>query len=59
MSLRLSFDHDLDLPALRLLVDRIAADRASWRDLVNFDTEHRHYAQLCATTTSTCGSSPG
>jgi hypothetical protein len=47
MSLRLSFDHDLDLPALRRLVDRIAADHASWRDLVNFDTEHRHYAQLC------------
>ena len=47
MSLRLSFGHDLDVPALRRLVDRIAADPASWRELVNFDTEHRHYAQLC------------
>ena len=47
VSLRRSFDHDLDLPALRRLVDRIAADPASWRDLVNLDTEHRHYAQLC------------
>jgi predicted metal-dependent enzyme (double-stranded beta helix superfamily) len=40
------FDHDLDLPSLRRLVSRIAADPAGWRQLVNFDAEHRHYAQL-------------
>jgi predicted metal-dependent enzyme (double-stranded beta helix superfamily) len=46
MSLRLTFDHDLDLSALRRLVSSIAADRAAWGRLVNLDTEHRHYAQL-------------
>jgi predicted metal-dependent enzyme (double-stranded beta helix superfamily) len=47
MSLRLTFDRDLDLPALRRLVSQIAADRAAWSPLVNLDIEHRHYAQLC------------
>jgi hypothetical protein len=42
----MAFDHDLDLASLRGLVTRIAADPASWRSLVNLDTEHRHYAQL-------------
>jgi predicted metal-dependent enzyme (double-stranded beta helix superfamily) len=46
VNVRLSFDHDLDLPALRRLVSRIAADPASWSELVNFDVDHRHYAQL-------------
>ena len=46
MSLRLAFERDLDLPALRALVTGIAADRASWSQLVNLDIEHRHYAQL-------------
>ena len=46
MSLRLTFDRDLDLSALRRLVSSIAADRAAWGRLVNLDTEHRHYAQL-------------
>jgi hypothetical protein len=40
------FERDLDLPALRRLVAEIAADPIAWRDLVNFDTEHRHFAQL-------------
>jgi hypothetical protein len=44
--MNLHFDHDLDLPALRGLVGRIAADRSAWRQLVNFDAEHRHFAQL-------------
>jgi predicted metal-dependent enzyme (double-stranded beta helix superfamily) len=43
---RLAYDQDLDLPSLRRLVSRIAADASSWRSLVNLDTEHRHYAQL-------------
>jgi predicted metal-dependent enzyme (double-stranded beta helix superfamily) len=47
MSLRLTFDHDLDLPGLRGLVSQIAADRDAWRRLVDLDIEHRHYAQLC------------
>jgi len=47
VSLRLAFDHDLDLPALSRLVTGIAADRAAWSELVNLDIEHRHYAQLC------------
>jgi predicted metal-dependent enzyme (double-stranded beta helix superfamily) len=46
MSLRLTFDHDLDLPALRRLVTHVAADREAWGQLVNLDIEHRHYAQL-------------
>jgi predicted metal-dependent enzyme (double-stranded beta helix superfamily) len=46
MSLRLTFDHDLDLDALQQLVTRIAADRAAWHQLVDLDIEHRHYAQL-------------
>jgi predicted metal-dependent enzyme (double-stranded beta helix superfamily) len=46
MTVRLGFDHDLDLPALRRLVARIAADPAAWRELVNLDAEHRHFAQL-------------
>jgi predicted metal-dependent enzyme (double-stranded beta helix superfamily) len=43
---QLSFDHDLDLPALRRLVSGIAADPDAWRQLVNLDAEHRHFAQL-------------
>jgi hypothetical protein len=43
---QLTFDHDLDLPALRRLVSRIAADSATWGPLVNLDAEHRHFAQL-------------
>jgi predicted metal-dependent enzyme (double-stranded beta helix superfamily) len=46
LSAQLRFDHDLDLPALRGLVSRIAADPGTWRPLVNFDAEHRHFAQL-------------
>jgi hypothetical protein len=46
MSLRLTFDHDLDLASLQQLVTRIAADRAAWHQLVDLDIEHRHYAQL-------------
>ena len=46
MSLRLLYERDLDLPALRALVTGIAADRAAWTPLVNLDIEHRHYAQL-------------
>jgi hypothetical protein len=46
VSLRLTFNHDLDMPALRALVAGIAADRAAWSPLVNLDIEHRHYAQL-------------
>jgi hypothetical protein len=42
----LGFDRDLDRPALRRLVARIARDPGLWRDLVNLDAEHRHYAQL-------------
>jgi Cysteine dioxygenase type I len=42
----LAFDHDLDLPALRGLVARIAADPVVWCDLVNLDAERRHFAQL-------------
>jgi predicted metal-dependent enzyme (double-stranded beta helix superfamily) len=47
MSLRLTFDRDLDLAALQALVTHVAADRAMWSRLVNLDIEHRHYAQLC------------
>jgi hypothetical protein len=36
----------LELPALRALVAGIAADPSSWRALVDFNAEHRHYAQL-------------
>lgn len=46
MSVRLAFDHDLDLPTLDMLVTAIAADGPAWHPLVNLDTEHRHYAQL-------------
>jgi predicted metal-dependent enzyme (double-stranded beta helix superfamily) len=46
MTVRLGFDHDLDLSALRRLVARIAADPPAWRELVNLDAEHRHFAQL-------------
>jgi predicted metal-dependent enzyme (double-stranded beta helix superfamily) len=46
VNVRLSFEHDLDLPSLRRLVSRIAADPDTWRPLVNLDAEHRHYAQL-------------
>ena len=46
MSLRLAYDRDLDLVSLDRLVTRIAADRDAWRELVNLDIEHRHYAQL-------------
>jgi hypothetical protein len=46
MSVRLTFDRDLDLASLEQLVTRIAADRAAWRQLVDLDIEHRHYAQL-------------
>jgi len=42
----LDFETDLDRPALRELVERIAANPAAWRPLVNLDIEHRHYAQL-------------
>jgi hypothetical protein len=42
----LHFESDLDGPALRELVERIAANPAAWRRLVNLDIEHRHYAQL-------------
>jgi hypothetical protein len=42
----LIFDHDLDLTALRRLVSGIAADPDKWRQLVNLDAEHRHFAQL-------------
>ena len=45
--MNLRFDRDLDLPALRDLVGRIAADPAAWRPLVYLDVEHRHFAQLC------------
>jgi predicted metal-dependent enzyme (double-stranded beta helix superfamily) len=44
--MRLSFDHDLDSPSLRRVVSQIAADPAAWRQLVNLDVDHRHYAQL-------------
>ena len=37
---------DLDLSALRALVAGIAVDPSSWRGLVNFNTENRHFAQL-------------
>jgi predicted metal-dependent enzyme (double-stranded beta helix superfamily) len=46
VTVQLRFDHDLDLPSLRRLVSGIAADPAAWRQLVNFDADHRHYAQL-------------
>jgi predicted metal-dependent enzyme (double-stranded beta helix superfamily) len=46
VSVRLAFEHDLDLPSLRRLVTRIAANTESWRSLVDLDIEHRHYAQL-------------
>ena len=46
MNAQLTFDHDLDLPALRRLVSGIAADSATWGPLVNLDAEHRHFAQL-------------
>ena len=46
MTVQLRFDHDLDLSSLRRLVSRIAADPAAWRQLENFDADHRHYAQL-------------
>jgi predicted metal-dependent enzyme (double-stranded beta helix superfamily) len=46
VTVQLRFDHDLDLPSLRRLVSRIAADPAAWRQLVNLDADHRHYAQL-------------
>jgi hypothetical protein len=46
VTVALAVDHDLDLPALRQLVARIAADPSAWRSLVNLDTEHRHFAQL-------------
>ena len=46
MSVQVRFDHDLDLPSLRRLVSRIAADPDAWRPLVNLDAEHRHFAQL-------------
>ena len=37
---------DLDLPALEALAAGIAADPSSWRALVNFNAENRHFAQL-------------
>ena len=37
---------ELELPALRALVARIAADPSSWRALVNLDADNRHFAQL-------------
>lgn len=46
MNVPLRFDHALDLPSLRRLVSRIAADPDAWRPLVNLDAEHRHFAQL-------------
>ena len=46
MTVPLRFDHDLDLGSLRGLVSQIAAEPAAWRELVNFDAEHRHYAQV-------------
>jgi Cysteine dioxygenase type I len=46
MSLRPQFDHDLDQPALRTLVARIATDPAAWRHLVRFSPDRRHFAQL-------------
>ena len=46
MAVSLGFDRDLDLPALRRLVGEIGADPSMWRELVNLDAEHRHYAQL-------------
>jgi predicted metal-dependent enzyme (double-stranded beta helix superfamily) len=46
VSARLKFDRVLDLPSLRRLVSRIAADPDTWRPLVNLDAEHRHFAQL-------------
>jgi predicted metal-dependent enzyme (double-stranded beta helix superfamily) len=46
VSLRLTFDHDLDLAALRRLASQVAAEPGAWRPLVNLDIEHRHYAQL-------------
>ncbi len=46
MNMPLRFDHALDLPSLRRLVSRIAADPDAWRPLVNLDAEHRHFAQL-------------
>jgi predicted metal-dependent enzyme (double-stranded beta helix superfamily) len=46
VTVALGVDHDLDLPALRGLVARIAADPSTWRGLVNLDAEHRHFAQL-------------
>jgi predicted metal-dependent enzyme (double-stranded beta helix superfamily) len=46
VSLRLAFDHDLDLAALRRLASQVAAEPGAWRQLVNLDIEHRHYAQL-------------
>jgi Cysteine dioxygenase type I len=36
----------LELPTLRALVARIAADPSSWRALVNLDADNRHFAQL-------------
>ena len=46
MSAQLKVDRVLDLPSLRRLVSRIAADPDTWRPLVNLDAEHRHFAQL-------------
>jgi hypothetical protein len=46
VAVNLGFDRDLDLPALRRHVGAIGADPSIWRELVNLDAEHRHYAQL-------------
>ena len=44
--MNLRFEADLDRPALRDLVDRVAAQPALWRPLVRLDAGQRHFAQL-------------
>ena len=44
--MNLRFEADLDRPALRDLVERIAAQPALWRPLVRLDAGQRHFAQL-------------
>ena len=44
--MNLRFEADLDRPALRDVVDRIAAQPALWRPLVRLDAGQRHFAQL-------------
>jgi predicted metal-dependent enzyme (double-stranded beta helix superfamily) len=44
--MNLRFEADLDRPALRDLVERIAAQPALWRPHVRLDAGQRHFAQL-------------